>query len=285
MPFLIFRNVITGGYFMWNKLTEEEFMTRVYENNQDVRNGDIEIIGKYNGLEQKIEYLCHRCNTIQNPIAASLACGHGCKKCKVLQLPQTQGKSNQAFQDELQRKRENGQDIYSDDRYINNHTDMWFYCSKGHEWLTKPALISRGTGCPYCSNRKILIGYNDIATTSPDIFQFLANPEDGYKYTRWSNKRTDFRCTLCGHVQNRKLLQLLIEGLNVNVVGMVYRILINLAEPYSINYLLKNIKQNTIPHGVNHMYMISIFNCTIRNISLNGMGANIQIEKNLFIYR
>lgn len=184
MPFLIFRNVITGGYFMWNKLTEEEFMTRVYENNQDVRNGDIEIIGKYNGLEQKIEYLCHRCNTIQNPIATSLACGHGCKKCKVLQLPQTQGKSNQAFQDELQRKRENGQDIYSDDRYINNHTDMWFYCSKGHEWLTKPALISRGTGCPYCSNRKILIGYNDIATTSPDIFQFLANPEDGYKYTR-----------------------------------------------------------------------------------------------------
>ena len=197
---------------MSRKLTKEEFMKQVYENNSYVRNGYIEIIGEYNGLEQRIEYLCHRCNTVQNPIALSLVKGHGCKNCGALQSSKTQSKSNHTFQDELQHRRENEQDIYSDDEYINNHTDMWFYCSKGHRWQAKPVSIYRGRGCPYCSNRKVLVGYNDIATTSPDIFQFLANPEDGYKYTRWSNTRTDFRCTLCGHVQNRKIASVAYRG-------------------------------------------------------------------------
>lgn len=197
---------------MSRKFTHEEFVKKAYENNEHVRNGDIEITGEYNGLEQRIEYLCHICNTIQNPVAASVVAGNGCKNCGNLQSHKTQSKSNQAFQIELQRRRENGQEVYSDDEYINNHTDMWFYCSKQHRWQTKPASISKGNGCPYCSNKKILIGYNDIATTSPDIFKFLANPEDGYKYARWSNVRTDFRCDLCGHVQNRKIASVAHRG-------------------------------------------------------------------------
>lgn len=35
---------------MSKKLTKEEFMRRVYENNVHVRNGDIEIIGEYNAF-------------------------------------------------------------------------------------------------------------------------------------------------------------------------------------------------------------------------------------------
>lgn len=204
---------------MSNKFTKEEFMDRVYENNEYVRNGDIEIIGEYNGLSKRIEYLCRICNTIQNPVAASLYAGHGCKKCGALRSPQTQSKPNQVFQYELQQLRESGQDVYSDDEYINNHTDMLFYCSKGHRWQTKPASISTGNGCPYCSNKRVLIGYNDIATTSPDIFQFLANSEDGYKYTRWSNKRVDFKCTLCGHVQNRKICTVAHRGFKCECCG------------------------------------------------------------------
>ena len=28
---------------------------------------------------------------------------------------------------------------------------------------------AEGLGCPYCSGRKVLAGYNDLATTHPDI--------------------------------------------------------------------------------------------------------------------
>ena len=77
---------------MSKKLTKEEFMRRVYENNVHVRNGDIEIIGEYNGLEHKIEYLCHKCYTIQNPVASSVMNGCGCKICSKIQSGKMQSK-------------------------------------------------------------------------------------------------------------------------------------------------------------------------------------------------
>ena len=46
---------------------------------------------------------------------------------------------------------------------------VWWCCDKGHEW--KAAIYSRisGRGCPYCSNKKLLPGYNDFATVYPDF--------------------------------------------------------------------------------------------------------------------
>ena len=29
--------------------------------------------------------------------------------------------------------------------------------------------INNGNNCPYCSNKKVLAGYNDLATVSPKI--------------------------------------------------------------------------------------------------------------------
>ncbi|MDY6383893.1 MAG: zinc-ribbon domain-containing protein, partial [Cyanobacteriota bacterium] len=46
---------------------------------------------------------------------------------------------------------------------------VWWKCSKGHEWQAKIASRSNGSGCPYCSNVKLLTGYNDLATTNPEL--------------------------------------------------------------------------------------------------------------------
>ena len=47
---------------------------------------------------------------------------------------------------------------------------VWWKCSKGHEWQ---ALVVeravRKNGCPYCANQKVLIGFNDLATTNPEL--------------------------------------------------------------------------------------------------------------------
>ena len=40
----------------------------------------------------------------------------------------------------------------------------WWKCEKGHEWQAVIAKINKGRGCPYCSGRKVLKGYNDLAT-------------------------------------------------------------------------------------------------------------------------
>jgi DNA-directed RNA polymerase subunit RPC12/RpoP len=204
---------------MSKKLTKEEFIRRVFETNRYVNDGLIEVFGEYNGLYEPIEYLCNRCGNVQHPIALSLLKGNGCKTCGKIQSGKTQSKSNNKFQDELISLRKNGHDIFCDDIYINNRTKISFYCSNGHTWKATPASILNGSGCPYCSNRMVLTGYNDIATTSPDIFKFLKNQEDGYKYTRFSNKRIDFKCVLCGHIQNRKINTVAHRGFKCECCG------------------------------------------------------------------
>lgn len=46
---------------------------------------------------------------------------------------------------------------------------VWWKCSKGHSYEATTAHKTEGRGCPYCANKKVLVGYNDLATTHPDL--------------------------------------------------------------------------------------------------------------------
>ena len=47
---------------------------------------------------------------------------------------------------------------------------IWWKCEKGHEWDASPLARTRQSqGCPICSNKRILTGYNDLATTNPEL--------------------------------------------------------------------------------------------------------------------
>ncbi|MBU3717872.1 MAG: hypothetical protein FGM45_06165 [Actinobacteria bacterium] len=52
---------------------------------------------------------------------------------------------------------------------FGSNIKVWWLCSKGHEWLSSPKARSRGGGCPVCSNKKLLVGYNDLATLRPEL--------------------------------------------------------------------------------------------------------------------
>lgn len=52
---------------------------------------------------------------------------------------------------------------------MGSHKKVWWVCSEGHEWEAQINSRSRGVGCPYCSNKKVLKGYNDLATMFPSI--------------------------------------------------------------------------------------------------------------------
>ena len=53
---------------------------------------------------------------------------------------------------------------------------VWWMCPRGHEYealicgrTTASAYQNNGNGCPYCSGRKVLKGYNDLATVCPEL--------------------------------------------------------------------------------------------------------------------
>lgn len=45
-------------------------------------------------------------------------------------------------------------------------------CSKKHSYSVSPYRRSLGYGCPYCAERKLLTGYNDLATKNPEILKY-----------------------------------------------------------------------------------------------------------------
>ena len=70
-------------------------------------------------------------------------------------------------------------------------------CSIGHTWRAKPSDRARGDGCPFCSGRRIIIGFNDLRTSHPEI----AKEADGWnpeQISFGSNKLLNWICEL-GH--------------------------------------------------------------------------------------
>ena len=46
---------------------------------------------------------------------------------------------------------------------------VWWLGPCGHEWKSTVAHRSDGRKCPFCAGKKILVGFNDIATTDPEV--------------------------------------------------------------------------------------------------------------------
>jgi len=50
---------------------------------------------------------------------------------------------------------------------IASNRAVWWRCEKGHEWKTAVWHRTKGGNCPVCSGKKVLAGYNDLATVNP----------------------------------------------------------------------------------------------------------------------
>ena len=50
-----------------------------------------------------------------------------------------------------------------------SHKKVWWICKHGHEWKASIDQRVKGSGCPVCSGRIVLAGFNDLATSNPNI--------------------------------------------------------------------------------------------------------------------
>lgn len=81
---------------------------------------------------------------------------------------------------------------------------VWWQCTLGHEWQAIVAARAvENSGCPYCTGRRVLAGFNDLATLHPkiaaqwdDTLNGTLTPE---MVTPGSHKRVWWKCAE-GHV-------------------------------------------------------------------------------------
>lgn len=78
-----------------------------------------------------------------------------------------------------------------------SHIKVRWVCENGHEWdaIVKNRVLL-GSGCPYCSHRAVLKGYNDLQTEYPEIARSWSdkNPDTPYDYSPSSNKVVVWQC-------------------------------------------------------------------------------------------
>lgn len=48
---------------------------------------------------------------------------------------------------------------------------VWWRCGLGHSWHAAISTRAWGSDCPYCAGRKVLAGFNDLATRYPELAQ------------------------------------------------------------------------------------------------------------------
>lgn len=80
-------------------------------------------------------------------------------------------------------------------------------------WEPKATHVLSGHGCPFCGGRALLVGFNDVWTTAPEVAKMLVDPEDGYKHTRNSSEKVYFQCPNCGDICFKRMSNVYYQGL------------------------------------------------------------------------
>ena len=87
----------------------------------------------------------------------------------------------------------------------SSHRKVWWRCELGHSWQAAPFSRTRenSAGCPYCTGKQVLAGFNDLATLKPKLAKEWYQPLNGglkpEDVTLGSNKKVWWRCG-DGHV-------------------------------------------------------------------------------------
>ena len=84
-----------------------------------------------------------------------------------------------------------------------SNKDVWWICSKGHGWNAPIARRStQNRGCPYCTNQKVLKGYNDLASKYPKLLKEWNYDKNDIKPDEilyGSARKVWWKCKDCGY--------------------------------------------------------------------------------------
>lgn len=91
----------------------------------------------------------------------------------------------------------------------NSGRKVWWKCAAhGHEWEAVISSRTSGMGCPVCSGKKVLAGFNDLGTTNPDVAAAWHPDKNGallpVNVTRGSGKMVWLACQ-CGRSFRRTI--------------------------------------------------------------------------------
>ena len=182
------------------KLTHEEFLNRVLQNNKHYANGNITIVSQYIGSNKPI--VCH-CNIHESDWTFTpneLYMGHGCRDCYRESLSKRLKCTHEEFVKKLLLKNQyyaNG-DFEMIGQYTGNRSYIKCKCKKcGHEWNAPSVSLLRGYGCHQCRiNNELKLQQEVFLNRLKEVHRGNIIAIDEYN---GMNRNIRFQCSL-GHI-------------------------------------------------------------------------------------
>ena len=118
---------------------------------------------------KKVWWLCPACGYGWEASVKSRANGHGCPRCAGREVvPGVNDLQTQNPQLATEWHYEKNYPLLPNQLAAKSGKKVWWKCNLGHEWQAD-VYTRQKRGCPYCTNRKVLPGYNDLATHYPHL--------------------------------------------------------------------------------------------------------------------
>lgn len=122
------------------------------------------------GSKRKVWWLCERGHQWETAVCTRTSGGSGCPYCAGKRAYPGENDLASQYPDIAAQwhPTKNGT-VTPDSVTTGSHRESWWLCEKGHEWRAMVKTRVAGCGCPVCTNRLVLPGENDLATTYPDL--------------------------------------------------------------------------------------------------------------------
>lgn len=155
------------------------------------------------GSHKKARWRCALGHTWEAPIYA-VAAGSGCPCCAGKQPVPGQNDLATLRPDLMAQWDPENNTLDPGTLTAASHKQVWWKCPQGHRWQAAVFARTRenAAGCPYCTGKKALPGFNDLASRFPELalqwhpeLNGTLTPE---QLTPGSNKKVWWRCA-AGH--------------------------------------------------------------------------------------
>lgn len=123
------------------------------------------------GTRRKVWWLCEKGHEWQATIASRTSGGSGCPVCtgrKVIPGENDLASQFPAIAAQWHPTKNGSLTPQQVTPYANRK--VWWRCGLGHDYSAGVAARTmRDSGCPYCAGKKVLAGFNDLATLEPEL--------------------------------------------------------------------------------------------------------------------
>ena len=157
------------------------------------------------GTRRKVWWRCPNGHSWRAAVYSRTTLGTGCPVCTGRQALAGENDLATLYPDiAAQWDEEKNGVLHPNNVTAGSNRRVWWKCEKGHSYRAMIAQrVQRGDGCPYCVNRKVLPGFNDLATVQPLVAKQWHESLNGAltpeMVTAGSHKKAWWQCSY-GHV-------------------------------------------------------------------------------------